>query len=111
MESRVPRDSQDMESKQADSEASVPSIVEKFVIRLPHGLRDQIKEISELNRRSMNSEIIMVLEQYIQDQGQIEHPDLDLANIKPVEETQTELNRKLEALTPDKKNALLSLLT
>jgi len=31
---------------------------DKFVLRLPDGLRDQIKEAARLNERSMNSEII-----------------------------------------------------
>ena len=37
-------------------------MIEKFVIRLPKGLRNKIKHLSEQNRRSMDSEIIMVLE-------------------------------------------------
>lgn len=49
-----------------DSTKSSPSLVEKFVIRLPQGLREQIKTLSEQNRRSMNSEIIMVLEKHIE---------------------------------------------
>jgi len=50
----------------SDSTKNTPSLVEKFVIRLPNGLREQIKALSEQNRRSMNSEIIMVLEKHIQ---------------------------------------------
>ena len=41
-------------------------MIEKFVIRLPKGLRNKIKHLSEQNRRSMNSEIIMVLEKLLQ---------------------------------------------
>lgn len=37
---------------------------EKFVIRLPLGLRDVIKQQAKQNHRSMNSEIIVALEQY-----------------------------------------------
>jgi len=32
--------------------------VEKFVVRLPKGMRDRIAEVSRLSRRSMNSEIV-----------------------------------------------------
>lgn len=46
----------------SESNKRTPALVEKFVIRLPNGLREQIKALSEQNRRSMNSEIIMVLE-------------------------------------------------
>ena len=49
-----------------------PTLVEKFVIRLPAGLRDQIKQISEQNRRSMNSEILMMIEGHLHSQLQNE---------------------------------------
>lgn len=49
----------------SDSNKRTPALIEKFVIRLPNGLREQIKALSEQNRRSMNSEIIMVLEKHI----------------------------------------------
>ena len=53
------------DKQQSDFRPS-PALIEKFVIRLPKGLRKKIKHLSEQNRRSMNSEIIMVLEQHIQ---------------------------------------------
>lgn len=37
--------------------------VEKFVVRLPKGMRAQIAEVSRLSHRSMNSEIIARLEE------------------------------------------------
>jgi hypothetical protein len=77
---------------------------------LPQGLRDQIKEVSELNRRSMNSEIIMVLEQYIQQQAKVEHQDLSHQEEVRIDHQTEELNRRLEALPAEKRNALLSLL-
>lgn len=36
--------------------------VEKFVVRLPKGMRDRIAEVSRASRRSMNSEIVARLE-------------------------------------------------
>lgn len=105
---------------------NAPAVVDKFVIRLPEGLRDQIKTLSEHNRRSMNSEIIMVLEQYIQQaskadiDGVYEANDdasslIDQATVDNVLQnepmTDQELSQKLEALPADKKEALLSLLT
>jgi Arc-like DNA binding domain len=36
---------------------------EKFVVRLPSGLRDRIKEAAAANNRSMNAEIVDTLEQ------------------------------------------------
>jgi len=41
-------------------------MIEKFVIRLPKGLRNTIKHLSEQNHRSLNYEIIMVLEKLSQ---------------------------------------------
>lgn len=37
-------------------------VAERFQIRLPDGLRDRIKEAADRNGRSMNSEIVSVLE-------------------------------------------------
>ena len=89
-----------------------PAIIEKFVIRLPNGLRDQIRSLSEQNRRSMNSEIIMVLENHTRqrymDQMAAANPD---AVFKPGERnTESELSRRLENLPVEKKEALLELL-
>jgi predicted DNA-binding protein len=104
----------DMDGKHA------PSIVEKFVIRLPQGLRSKIKHLSEQNRRSMNYEIIMVLEKHIQ-QNLDDHNSVlseALANAgrqlgEPVQEpviSDNELTRRLEQLPEEKKLALLELL-
>lgn len=99
----------DLQSKEARNS---PALVDKFVIRLPQGLRDQIKELSEHNRRSMNSEIIMVLEQHIQQYAEpeeISEPGAEFREAAPL--TDQELDQKLKSLPPEKKEALLSLLT
>lgn len=36
---------------------------DKFLVRLPDGLRSMIAQMTKLNRRSMNSEIVFHLEQ------------------------------------------------
>jgi hypothetical protein len=79
--------------------------VENFVIRLPAGLRDQIRKLSEPHRCSMNSEIIMVLENHIrrelQEQLAAANPD---SNFQPgVRRTEDELNRMLESMPAEKK--------
>lgn len=38
---------------------------DKFVLRLPEGMRDQVKEKAGKERRSMNSEIILALEAWL----------------------------------------------
>jgi hypothetical protein len=89
-----------------------PSLIEKFVIRLPNGLRDQIRQLSEQNRRSMNSEIIMVLENHIRQQFMETmagaNPESDF--VPGQRKTEAELNRMLESLPAQKKEALLNLL-
>jgi hypothetical protein len=89
-----------------------PAMIEKFVIRLPNGLRDRIRQLSEQNRRSMNSEIIMVLESHIRQQF-MQHmadanPEGDFAPGQ--RKTEAELNKMLESLPAQKKEALLELL-
>jgi len=37
-------------------------LAERFMIRMPDGLRDKIRAVAEKNRRSMNAEIILQLE-------------------------------------------------
>ena len=98
--------------EQSKDDGKSPALIEKFVIRLPNGLRDQIRQLSEQNRRSMNSEIIMVLESHIRQQFMDSlagaNPDGDFA---PGErKTEAELNRMLESLPAQKKEALLNLL-
>ncbi len=109
------------DEQQSDFRPS-PALIEKFVIRLPKGLRKKIKHLSEQNRRSMNSEIIMVLEQHIH-QHLMDHTDLtdttgisgEDGNIKREAQglekpTQSELTKRLENLPEEKKQALLELL-
>lgn len=88
-------------------------MVEKFVIRLPSGLRTKIKQLSEQNRRSMNSEIIMVLEKHIQQyllSGNIEDMGELASTLEGMQMTDRQLSEKLESLPPEKKEALLELL-
>lgn len=38
---------------------------DKFMLRLPDGLRDRVKVVAEANRHSMNAEIIDAIERHI----------------------------------------------
>jgi predicted DNA-binding protein len=107
-------------SQQTDQNRHAPAFIEKFVIRLPKGLRNKIKHLSEQNRRSMNSEIIMVLEKHIQqhladkvqdfstDTASFEGYDLNDSGMQ--RPSDSELSRRLENLPEEKKQALLELL-
>jgi len=37
---------------------------DKYIIRMPDGLRDRIREKADANRRSMNAEIVALLEEH-----------------------------------------------
>ena len=108
----IEEQAQSLQGKQA------PALIEKFVIRLPKGLRNKIKHLSEQNRRSMNSEIIMVLEKHIQQNLMDQVADFDSMADQPVEQESlgsheasvSELTRRLENLPEEKKQALLELL-
>lgn len=88
------------------------SVADRFVIRLPNGLRDQIRALSEQNHRSMNAEIIMVLEQHIRQKflQQMQVAQAPESPAAPQAGVEDELSRRLEALPPGKKEALLELL-
>jgi hypothetical protein len=51
---------------------------EKFVVRLPAGLRDRIREASAANNRSMNAEIVDTLEQKYPLLNVLDHFDTSL---------------------------------
>lgn len=102
---------QTVENLDADA-GRTPAMVEKFVIRLPLGLRDQIRQLSEHNRRSMNSEIIMVLENHIRQQlvQQMTAANSDGNYQVGARPAEPDLGRVLESLPHEKKAALLELL-
>lgn len=42
--------------------------LEKFLVRMPLGLRDSVKAVAKRNHRSMNAEIVFQLERAIQNE-------------------------------------------
>lgn len=44
------------------AEQSASRMLDQFVVRLPEGMRNRLKKIAAENRRSMNSEIVVMLE-------------------------------------------------
>lgn len=98
----------------AFTEKRSPALVDKFVIRLPDGLRTKIKQLSKYNCRSMNAEIIMVLEKHIHQNRMSQFSDMsDFADDEAdygLKITDQQLSEKLDALPLGKKEALLELL-
>lgn len=43
-----------------------PQNQDKFVLRLPDGMRDKIRRASEASNRSMNAEIVMAIDYWLQ---------------------------------------------
>jgi hypothetical protein len=70
----------------------------RFVVRLPAGLHRKIKRISQRNKRSMNAEIVLLLQSYLLKEGLLD--DSPKASLK----------RKLAELDEPKRQALLQLL-
>lgn len=61
---------------------------ERFIVRMPDGLRDRIAAAAKRNGRSMNSEIVSVLEQYyphIADDPVIERVEGIMLALEPAE--------------------------
>lgn len=44
----------------------VPQLADKYVLRMPDGMRDKITELAKANNRSMNAEIVLMLQQAIE---------------------------------------------
>lgn len=74
------------------------SVENRFVVRLPAGLHKKIKRISKRNNRSMNAEIVLLLQSHLLEQG--------LLGYSP----KASLKRKLAGLDDAKRKALLQLL-
>lgn len=42
-----------------------PQLADKYVLRLPDGMREKITELAKANNRSMNAEMVLMLQQAI----------------------------------------------
>lgn len=84
----------------------------KFILRLPCEYHAHLTQISRLNRRSMNSEITLLLEQHLAEllarelQSTVQNLGLHPVLPKPAHK----VVEKFQALSLEKKKALLALL-
>jgi hypothetical protein len=86
---------------------------EKIVVRLPAGLREQLKMISEQRQRSMNAEVVTVLQEHIRLQSleqMIAAHEADGASSETKRLKQEALHKLLDRLPLEKQDALLALL-
>ncbi|OWF76979.1 hypothetical protein B4900_17820 [Yersinia rohdei] len=51
------------------TEKDNPNFIERFTVRMPDGMRDAIAERAKANGRSMNSEIVQILQDAIESGG------------------------------------------
>lgn len=108
-ESQPPKPRRSVRSVAAGADTAIPGDFRtqgnKFVIRLPSCLRKKILQISRRHHRSMNSEIILLLGRYLEEQRL-----LDPVAFDHHEALESKLSRKLKALSAEKREALLALL-
>lgn len=77
---------------------------DKFVVRLPDGMREQVAEVARKNHRSMNSEIIDRLEQSLN--VQIEPAQKTMSDGVNQEELRAELTRAYRIIERLLQNAI-----
>jgi len=82
---------------------------DKFVVRLPDGMRERIADVARNHHRSMNSEIIARLEQSLIQEDAL--GDLDLRLDSPeLSLHERELLQRFRQLSRRQQNALVSLI-
>lgn len=89
----------------------IDKLEDKFVLRLPKEYHEQLAAISRRNRRSMNSEITLLLEQFVASEGAVV---ADRVGLSPAQSTldasAMKLIEKFQNLSLEKQQALLDLL-
>ena len=92
-------------SEQENSDVPAKPEMSKFVVRLPADLLDKLKHVSRHHKRSMNTEINLLLGRYIEQVKGESRPGVD-EHLK----LDSQLLNKLRALPAQKIEALLDLL-
>lgn len=82
---------------------------DKFVVRLPDGMRERIAEVAATHHRSMNSEIIARLEQSLVQEGAM--ADEAKINMNELSLNERELLLHFRNLPPRKQTALVAVIT
>jgi plasmid stability protein len=83
---------------------------DKFVVRLPDGMRERIADVARNHHRSMNSEIITRLEQSMLQEGALDD-DLSLRLDSPeLSLHERELLQRFRQLSRRQQNALVALI-
>lgn len=94
--------------KQATYQTVSSRTADKFVVRLPDGMREKIADVSRLAHRSMNSEIIARLEESLEADAGTSITDLNKATLSRVEQ---DLLKRFRLLTSVQQKALIEIIT
>lgn len=81
---------------------------DKFVVRLPEGMREQIADVSKVHHRSMNSEIIARLESSLAEESQSAAIQVDAASLTGGEKQLIKAFRNMQG---QHQKAILELMT
>jgi plasmid stability protein len=83
---------------------------DKFVVRLPDGMRERIADVARNHHRSMNSEIISRLEQSLFHEAVIGDNSPLLLNSTELAPHESELLQRFRQLSRRQQNALVALI-
>ncbi|WP_286788624.1 MULTISPECIES: Arc family DNA-binding protein [unclassified Pseudomonas] len=83
---------------------------DKFVVRLPEGMRDHIADVARYHHRSMNSEIIARLEQSLIQNGEMDGSARMRLDSPELSAHERELLQRFRGLSGRQQNALISLI-
>ena len=83
---------------------------DKFVVRLPDGLRERIADVARNHHRSMNSEIISRLEQSLFQEGTLDSGPILHMDSAELSSSERELLQRFRQLSRRQQNALVALI-
>lgn len=83
---------------------------DKFVVRLPEGMRERISDVARDHHRSMNSEIIARLEQSLVQEGALDAGSARTLDSGDLTLSERELLQRFRQLSRRQQNALVALI-
>ena len=83
---------------------------DKFVVRLPDGMRERIADVARNHHRSMNSEIISRLEQSLFQEGTLDSSPILQIDSSELSSPERELLQRFRQLSRRQQNALVALI-
>ena len=83
---------------------------DKFVVRLPDGMRERIADVARNHHRSMNTEIISRLEQSLFQEGTLDSGPILHMDSAELSNSERELLQRFRQLSRRQQNALVALI-